>query len=45
LLRGGLLLRVGCTLPRGIFVTYDSPADEYLLGDAQVRAALFPFKR
>lgn len=35
----------GCDLPRGILVTYDSPAGDYLLGAAQVRADLFPFER
>lgn len=34
----------GCDLPRGILVTYDSPAGDYLIGDAQVRADLFPFE-
>lgn len=34
-----------CALPRGVLVTYDSPAGEYLLGDAQVRADLFPFAK
>jgi hypothetical protein len=31
-----------CDLPAGILVTYDSPAGEYVLGEAQVRADLFP---
>ena len=34
----------GCNLPPGILVTYDSPAGDYVLGDAQVRADLFPLK-
>lgn len=35
----------GCDLPRGILVTYDAPAGNYLLGEGQVRADLFPFAR
>jgi hypothetical protein len=33
----------GCDLPGGILVVYDAPAGKYVLGDAQVRADLFPF--
>lgn len=32
-----------CDLPRGIMVTYDAPAGEYLKGKGRVGADLFPF--